>query len=302
MILCSTLLLFFHWIALGNGQTATYGSWIEGRSTFYSGIDSGACSYGTISTSSFPYGYIAAVNEDFFDDSQSCGECYEVQCLGDWDGGTDGCCNTDSSSGNNSIVTIEISDLCPESGNTEWCSGDIAHFDLSEAAFSVIGDTNCGVISMRYRRVSCDFSGNVIIESKDGVNAYWYAIFVKNVAGYGRISKVELKDSSDGATWNVGETTEYNGYEFQNDAGWQTPLSVRITDSAGNNITSIDLIANTNAEEEFDFGSNFEVNEDDTGSTTGNSDSDSDSDFGNAIVVNWVLYSLMAFDAWVWLC
>ena len=244
-------------------QTAIYNDWITGRSTYYTDIDGGACSYQTISTDSFPYGYIAAPNEDFWDGSRSCGECYEVQCLGDYDGETANCCNIDSSTNNNSIVTIEITDVCPEDDNTEWCSGDIDHFDLSEAAFDVIANTNCGVISMQYRRVSCDFESNLMIRNKDGINAWWYALFVENVAGYGRISQVELRDSSDdyGNVWFVGETTTYNGYVFSSGAanGWELPYSIRVTDSSGRNVTSIDLITDLTEDKEFDFGTNFEV-------------------------------------------
>lgn len=37
-------------------------TWINGRSTYYSPIDGGNCGYGTISTTTFPYANIAAVN------------------------------------------------------------------------------------------------------------------------------------------------------------------------------------------------------------------------------------------------
>ena len=286
-------------IIVTQSQTVIYGDWVEGRSTWYSEIDAGTCNYETIATSTFPYGYIAAPNEAFFDDSRACGECYQVQCLDDWDGGTDGCCNVDSNSGNNSIVTIEITDKCPASGNSEWCSGDIDHFDLSTSAFNVIGDTSCGVISMRYRRVSCDFNENIIIRNKDSIGDgnYWYALFVLNVAGYGRISKVEIQDSSDDSTWIQGETTSYNGYVFQTDgAGWIVPFSVRITDSSGRSINSSNLITDSSEDLEYDFGSNFEISDDFNGATTGEtSDSDGSSDGAYTIVIDWVLYLVVAF-------
>ncbi len=56
----TALLLVVLAVALGsaNAQTAL-GSWQTGRSTFYQGIDGGNCGFGGISSTQFPFRYIA---------------------------------------------------------------------------------------------------------------------------------------------------------------------------------------------------------------------------------------------------
>ncbi len=43
---------------LAHGQTAL-GSWQTGRSTFYTDIDQGNCGFGALSSTKFPFRYIA---------------------------------------------------------------------------------------------------------------------------------------------------------------------------------------------------------------------------------------------------
>ena len=60
------LLLVVLAVALGyaNAQTAL-GSWQTGRSTFYQGIDGGNCGFGGISSTQFPFRYIAGTPYTF---------------------------------------------------------------------------------------------------------------------------------------------------------------------------------------------------------------------------------------------
>jgi hypothetical protein len=67
MMKAALLLLVVLAVALGsaNAQTAL-GSWQTGRSTFYQGIDGGNCGFGGISSTQFPFRYIAGTYSSLF--------------------------------------------------------------------------------------------------------------------------------------------------------------------------------------------------------------------------------------------
>jgi len=239
----------------------TLGDWTVGRSTYYEGIDDGACGYGNISGSSFPYRHIGAANQAYFNNASACGQCFELKCIEGWNV-SGSCCNADTT------VIIEITDECPVDGNEKWCSGDIVHFDLSPKAFATIGVQTCGVIKTNYRRVACDFGTDIKIKNKDGINQWWYALYVENVDNYGSLSEVQLKDSSSGATWVTGTHTSYNAYIFQSGSGWQTPISLAITDSDGNTLTATNVVTDLTEYSIFDFGSNFAIATSNSSATT----------------------------------
>ncbi len=59
--LCFVVFVAFFALAHGNGRQiiGDDSEWLDGRSTFYDGIDQGACSFGTIPSQMFPYRLIA---------------------------------------------------------------------------------------------------------------------------------------------------------------------------------------------------------------------------------------------------
>jgi hypothetical protein len=59
-------------VALGSANAQTpLGSWQTGRSTFYQGIDGGNCGFGGISSTQFPFRYIAGTYYYFIFDLSS---------------------------------------------------------------------------------------------------------------------------------------------------------------------------------------------------------------------------------------
>ena len=97
------------------------------------------------------------------------------------------------------------------------------------------------------------------IENKDGINQYWYAMYISGVNGDAEITEVSIRDSSSTSSMARGTLTYYNFWAFQSDDpnGWTLPLSVRIQNSNGEEINSFTLITNFNWYAQFDFGSNF---------------------------------------------
>lgn len=88
------------------------------------------------------YGYtdegtlIAAASETLWDGGAACGRMYTVTCTGGTNE-TPNPCNAGTS------VTVKIVDLCPSPG----CQ---ATLDLSQEAFSTIGNLNAGKIDINY--------------------------------------------------------------------------------------------------------------------------------------------------------
>ena len=198
-----------------------------------------------------------APNAHFYQNGSVCGRCYEVLCIDDWHENTKNCCHENGGS-----ITVQIVDQCPIDTNEEYCSGDEDHFDLSYDAFAALANPICGVISMQFRRVSCDFRTNIRIRNKDGINKWWYAIFVENVAGVGDLLKVELRDSSDDNLWHIGKTDKNSGtnfyiFEKKVSNGFTLPFDIRITNSNHQILTGWKKIKSIEPNVEFDFGSNF---------------------------------------------
>ncbi|GLC40805.1 Expansin-A20 [Pleodorina starrii] len=142
--------------------------WHTGRATFYgydggATIDQGSCMYGPLPNSMVSTGRnIAALSDADWDFSGSCGRCYEVQCNpGSF---TDGYGNYIDRSGacyQGTSVIVTITDSCPcnypanQYSNSRWCCGDMYHMDLSQEAFSAIGDISQGVMGITFRQVDC---------------------------------------------------------------------------------------------------------------------------------------------------
>jgi len=211
-------------------------TWQPGRSTFYQGIDNGNCGYGTISSTAFPYLHIAAVDTPHWASSGSCGQCWLVQCLAGWTTGDPTCCQGAQN------VTIQITDQCPTTGNVQWCSGDVEHFDLSPQAFQAIANPSCGVIKTQIARVDCPVQGTISITQQPGTSGYWFAVIIDNVGGSGDLMAVEVMDSSTGAFWQMTVLQSYNAWLIQSSAGFQLPVSIRVSTTDGQVLTFTNVI------------------------------------------------------------
>jgi hypothetical protein len=242
----------------GGGGDATRKS---GKATFYGGNPSGgACGYKDLPQVTFPKGFSVAIGGDEFNDGYGCGACYEVTCIGAYGNNpTCGC----GGSGKNKVV-VQATDRCPECEST--------HFDLNTEAFTsiVAGQSTemagtCGIIETTFRRVSCDFKSNIKIRSKSGTSGYWYGLHIDDVAGYGAISKIQLReegrrkqgknsydivcDKSQGASFWI--------CNRPNDRQIFAPLDVKLTDSSGRILTNNNVITNLSGNQEFDFRKNY---------------------------------------------
>jgi expansin (peptidoglycan-binding protein) len=199
-----------------------------GRATYYAAA-TGACGIPVAG----PGAMVTAVAEYLWAGSAVCGRCARV-------------------TGPLGTVTVEITDLCPAGPNPEWCAGDAAHLDLSEAAFAAVADPVRGVTYVDWEIVECPVSGDVTLMNKDGINPWWYAVFAFDL-GQG-VTSLEIKDDSPGAIWRPAVRQSYNAFVLQSSTALDPPLSVRLTGVAGGVITGTDAVGSLDPLALWDLG------------------------------------------------
>lgn len=232
----------------GDGDTGTgMGDTGMASTTHYTPIDNGRCGFQTIPSGTSPHGRIVALPTWVFGGAQWCGAFIEL------DSSTG---NTFESCGGVTGATLKVmvSDECPEDTNQEHCYDGAWHFDLSQPAFSDMADLSCGVLNdISWQLVEGTHSGNVKVRNKDGINQWWYSLYVldHNYA----ITQVELRAT--GEDWVPATRSDTNFWTLESAAGLVPPIDVRITDIHGQVIGGEDVVANFNENAVFDVGSQF---------------------------------------------
>merc|ERR1711959_801068 len=218
---------------------------IPGKATFYGENESGnACGYKDLPKVTFPKGFSVAIGSETFDDGYGCGACFEISCEGPYTNNPTCACN-----GQDKVI-VQATDQCPECQET--------HFDLNAPAFiSLAGSQQmagtCGIIKTKFRRVSCDFKDNIKIRNKEGTNPWWYALHVDDVAGYGAVSNIKIREASRRQSGQMAfdiKCDKSGGASFwqchNNGRQLSVPLDVQITDSAGRKLATNNAITSFN--------------------------------------------------------
>ncbi|MCP3142026.1 expansin EXLX1 family cellulose-binding protein [Pyxidicoccus xibeiensis] len=171
----------------------------KGIATFYDATGAGNCSFE-------PTGdlMVAAMNTPQYAGSAACGQCVDII-------------------GPKGSVRVRIVDRCPE------CES--GHLDLSREAFAKIAEMKDGRVDITWTPVSCDVAGNLEYHFKDGSNAWWTAVQVRNHRL--PIKKMEWKSGSSG--WKDMPRQDYN--YFLNESGMgQGSFSLRVTATDGQQV------------------------------------------------------------------
>lgn len=189
----------------------------SGEGTYYAADGSGNCSFDASPGDLM----VAAMNAPDYQSAALCGACLEV-------------------TGPNGSVRVRVVDQCPECKR-----GDL---DLSPQAFQRLSPLAAGRIPITWRQVACDVSGPLAYHFKDGANAFWTAIQVRNHRY--PIAKLEAMQ---GDAYVSIPRLDYN-YFVQASGLGPGPYTLRVTDTRGHtvedtNIALGDAVTRTGAQQ-----------------------------------------------------
>jgi expansin (peptidoglycan-binding protein) len=202
----------------------SFTSCTKGRATYYTMTgSSGACNFGNAGSSvnfGVPITSGIAIQEANWNGAASCGECYEL-------GGPS----------NQGVIQTIVQDMCPASGNEQWCSGNdgIVHMDLLSSAFSSLAPSSAGVIYTTYKKIPCPIpSGTYIgLYFQSGSNPSWVGITAINHR-YG-ISKVEFAENNGAFTTVIRNSNNFIAYQGAS-GNIKLPARVRLTAITGQQV------------------------------------------------------------------
>lgn len=167
-----------------------------GEATYYDADGTGNCSF-----TADPTRMVAALNGTDYAGAAWCGACVAV-------------------TGPRGQVTVRIVDQCPG-----CAKGDL---DLSREAFAQIADPAAGRVDITWQPVACDVTGPIAYHFKDGSNAFWTGIQIRNHRY--AIAKLEARD--DAGAWQPINRLSYNYFVDTSGLG-RGPYALRVTDTRG---------------------------------------------------------------------
>lgn len=151
-------------------------------------------------------GLFVALSPSEYDSAGACGGYLEVT-------GPDG------------SVRVEVIDQCPE------CAS--GHIDLSETAFAALAPLSAGLINVSYTSLTDPaLPGPITMEVKTGSSPYWLALLAGNTGN--PLASVQVRTAS--GRWVSLARANYNYWIAPSGAG-SGPFTVRLTDTAGNQVT-----------------------------------------------------------------
>lgn len=181
----------------------------SGDGTYYDATGAGNCGFDATPSDLM----VAAMNAVDYGTADWCGACVEV-------------------TGPMGTATVRIVDQCPECPK-----GDL---DLSPEAFAMLSPLSAGRIPITWHEVACSVSGPIAYHFKDGANAYWTAIQIRNHRY--PIATVEAKV---GGAYQSIERLEYN-YFVKSDGLGAGPYELRVTDAHGHVLEDADVALGDN--------------------------------------------------------
>lgn len=168
----------------------------SGEATYYDADGTGNCSFDASPNDLL----VAAMNAADYNTAAWCGACLEV-------------------TGPMGTVTVRVVDQCPG-----CVHGDL---DLSPQAFEKIAPLSAGRVPITWHEVACNVEGPISYHFKDGANAYWTAIQIRNH----RYPIATLEAQVDGA-WQDIPRLSYN-YFVETAGLGPGPYALRVTDTHG---------------------------------------------------------------------
>ena len=168
-----------------------------GEGTYYDATGAGNCSFDATPNDLM----VAAMNHPDYGTADWCGACLEVT-------GPQG-----------TSVRVRVVDQCPECAH-----GDL---DLSPQAFGMLAPLSAGRVPITWHEVACPVTGPIAYHFKDGANAYWTAIQIRN----SRYPIAKLEAMKNGAYVEI-PRLDYNYFVDASGMG-PGPYQLRVTDQRG---------------------------------------------------------------------
>jgi expansin (peptidoglycan-binding protein) len=168
----------------------------SGDGTYYAADGTGNCSFDASPDDLM----VVAMNHPDYANAAWCGACLSV-------------------TGPNGTVNVRVVDQCPECK-----TGDL---DMAPQAFDMIADHAAGRVPITWHEIACDVTGPIDYHFKDGANAYWTAIQIRN----GRYPIAKVEAMKNGAYVEI-PRLDYN-YFVQADGLGNGPYQLRVTDQRG---------------------------------------------------------------------
>jgi len=172
---------------------------VTGEGTYYAADGTGSCSFEASSDH-----MVAALDAADYDHAAWCGACLAV-------------------TGPMGTIMVRVVDQCPGCAH-----GDL---DLSKEAFAAIAPLSAGRVPISWGLVECDVQGPISYQFKDGSNAYWTAIQIRNHRY--PIAKVEAKDAT--GAYQAIDRADYNYFVAASGLG-PGPYALRVTDTRGHTV------------------------------------------------------------------
>ena len=168
-----------------------------GDGTYYDATGAGNCSFDPSSGDRM----VAALNAPDYAHAAWCGACLAV-------------------SGPMGDVVVRVVDQCPGCKH-----GDL---DLSREAFAKLAPLSAGRVPIAWHEVECPVSGPIAYQLKDGSNAYWTAIQLRNH----RHAIRQLEARGAGGAYQAIARADYNYFVAPSGLG-AGPYALRVTDVRG---------------------------------------------------------------------
>jgi hypothetical protein len=224
-----------------------------------------------VDSSVFPFSKFTAVNSAFFRDALACGECYELRCTSKVDAWGKCACKPSTS------MTVMVFDYGQDKNSYPFV------FDFSMAADSTAsaiisgGPCNDGSkYNIEFTQVCCDHLSNIQITNAYGMTAEWLGFIVSQVRGYGSIQEFWFRENgrtdyyqcqrdNNGMNYNFicdpwsDDYTAYLAAESppMTEQAYQLPIDIKIVNTNGDILESLDLITGYAVDTVFDFGANY---------------------------------------------
>ncbi len=176
----------------------------NGQGTYYAADGTGNCSFDASPNDLM----VAAMNAADYANAAWCGACLDV-------------------TGPSGEVVVRVVDQCPGCQH-----GDL---DLSQQAFEMIAPLSAGRVAISWHEVACPETGPIAYRFKEGSNAYWVAIQIRDHRW--PIGKLEAQT---GSAWTELPRADYNYFVAATGLG-DGPFTLRVSDTRGHVLVDTNL-------------------------------------------------------------